>query len=54
MESGLTRREQDYRDLRRLLLVGAQSAQTALADSAYFEELRARVLKAAGSGGSRG
>jgi hypothetical protein len=47
-------RDLDSRDLCRLLLAGAQSAQAGPANSAYFEELRARVLKTAGSGGSRG
>lgn len=39
----LIRRERDREQLRQLLLEGAASPQTAVADAAYFEGLRARV-----------
>ena len=43
----LIRKDQDRLQLRGLLLAGAASAPAAPADSAYFEELRDRVRKAA-------
>lgn len=41
----LIRKDQDTLQLRRLLIAGAESAPSAVADSAYFEGLRRRVRK---------
>lgn len=49
----LIRKDQDRLQLRRLLLAGAASRPAAAADAAYFEGLRKRVRKAAGSGARR-
>lgn len=46
----LIRKDQDRQQLRGLLLEGAASASTIPADANYFEELRDRVRKVAGSG----
>lgn len=46
----LIRREQDTQSLRTLLLAGAASPVVGVADSAYFEGLRARVRASAKSG----
>jgi antitoxin ParD1/3/4 len=46
----LIRRDQDRMRLRELLLAGAESAPGTTADATYFEALRTRVSKAAGSG----
>ena len=40
----LIRKDQDRRQLRRLLLDGASSARTAPVDDAYFEGLRNRAV----------
>lgn len=45
----LIRRDQDRLQLRSLLIAGAESAPTAPADAGYFEGLRDRVRKAAGT-----
>ena len=42
----LIRKEQDRQQLRALLLAGASSAPSAVADSSYFASLRARVHSA--------
>jgi len=49
----LIRKDQDRLQLRRLLLAGAASRPAAPADADYFEGLRKRVRKAAGSGARR-
>jgi antitoxin ParD1/3/4 len=46
----LIRKDQDRQQLRGLLLDGAASVSTTPADARYFETLRDRVRKAAGSG----
>lgn len=46
----LIRKDQDRQQLRGLLLDGAASAPTVPADAYYFEGLRDRVRKLAGSG----
>ena len=46
----LIRRDEDRLRLRGLILAGAASAPGALADSAYFDELRERVRGASKSG----
>lgn len=43
----LVRRDMDRQQLRSLLLLGAASPTTELADSAYFDAMRARILEAA-------
>lgn len=43
----LIRKDQDRLHLRSLLMAGGQSAPTEAVTSAYFEDLRARVRKAA-------
>lgn len=45
----LIRRDQDRLQLRSLLIAGAESAPAAPADAGYFEGLRDRVRKAAGT-----
>lgn len=45
----LIRTDQDRRQLRELLLQGAQSAPGQVADSAYFDGLRQRVQKRSAS-----
>lgn len=47
----LIRKDQDRQQLRGLLLEGAASAPSAVADAAYFEGLRDRVRRKAGTGG---
>ena len=49
----LIRNDQDRLRLRGLLLAGTETAPTAPADDAYFEELRKRVRNGA-KGGARG
>ena len=46
----LIRRDQDRQRLRELLLAGAASEPTAVADEAYFQSLRERVRQAGASG----
>jgi antitoxin ParD1/3/4 len=41
----LIRKDQDRQQLRKLLVKGGESPQTGVADSAYFESLRARRQK---------
>lgn len=41
--SELIRKDQDRQQLRKLLVRGGESPQTGVADSHYFESLRARV-----------
>ena len=41
----LIRKDQDRQQLRKLLVKGGESPQTGVADSDYFESLRARVQK---------
>lgn len=43
----LIRKDQDRQHLRKLLLEGAESPLEGLADSAYFDSLRARIGKRA-------
>jgi len=49
----LIRKDQDRLQLRSLLLAGAASAHAAPADTAYFDELRDRLRKAAKTGAHR-
>jgi antitoxin ParD1/3/4 len=49
----LIRRDQDRLRLRELLLAGAASEPTAVADEAYFQRLRERVRQAGASGRGR-
>ena len=46
----LIRRDQDRQRLRGLLLAGAESAPSGVADAGYFEGLRRRVKKVARAG----
>jgi len=48
MESDQIRKDQDRQRLRELLLAGAASKPTGVADQRYFESLRKRVLAARG------
>ena len=48
----LIRRDQDRMQLRGLLLSGAASAPDAVADQTYFNDLRDRVRRNAGTGAS--
>ncbi|MFA5598262.1 MAG: type II toxin-antitoxin system ParD family antitoxin [Pusillimonas sp.] len=45
----LIRKDQDRQQLRELLLAGASSTPSVVADTTYFDDLRARVRQSSGS-----